>query len=140
MKRTVALLTVCLILALATVALAAPGAKMTLREGKYIIGEDIMPGTYTITCIQTTGEDVSNMYGSLGGMMDSLGGTQGYGKLFSAFGGLMEEYIGVTVEIIGDYGDVLKTYTMQKDDTFTIKLKDKTALKITDGTCTLVAE
>ena len=73
-------------------------------------------------------------------MMDSLGGTSSYGQLFSAFGGLMEEAIGVTVEIIGDYGDVLKTYTMQKDDTFTIKLKAKTALKISDGTCTLVSE
>ena len=51
----------------------------------------------------------------------------------------MEEVIDMTVEIIGDYGDVLKRYDMKAGDSIKITLKARTALKITDGSCTLTA-
>ena len=138
---------VTLIVALALLAAVGAGAALaqeveprTLREGKYIVGEDIEAGAYTLTCTATAGEQMKDAYGSLSGAFDKLdGGGSEYGSLFGALGGLMEEVIDMTVEIIGDYGDVLKRYDMKAGDSIKITLKARTALKITDGSCTLTA-
>ena len=39
--------------------------EITLREGKFIVGEDILPGTYTITCRETDGEKIGDPGASL---------------------------------------------------------------------------
>lgn len=111
-----------------------------LREGKYIIGEDIEAGTYTLTCIATAGEQMNDAYGSLGDAFDAIEGGNEFGSLFGMLGGMAEDYVDMTVEIIGDYGDVLKTYTMKTGDTMSITLKEETALQITDGSCTIAIE
>ena len=137
---------VVLIVALALLAAVGAGAALaqeaelrTLREGKYIVGEDIEAGAYTLTCTATAGEQMKDAYGSLGSAFDALDGNGGYGSLFGALGGMMEDVIDMTVEIVGDYGDVLKRYDMKAGDSIKITLKARTALKITDGSCTLTA-
>ena len=141
MKKYVALIVALALLAAvgAGAALAQEAESRTLREGRYIVGEDIETGTYTLTCIATAGEQMKDAYGSLGSAFDALDGDGGYGSLFGALGGMMEDVIDMTVEIIGDYGDVLKRYDMKAGDSIKITLKAKTALKITDGSCTLTA-
>ena len=52
-------------------------------------------------------------------------------------GGMAADVIDMTVEIVGDYGDVLKRYDMKAGDSLPIALKPGTALKITDGSCTI---
>jgi len=42
------------------------------------------------------------------------------------------------VEIIGNYGDVLKSYNLKTGETMNIVLEEGTALQISDGSCTLV--
>ena len=42
--------------------------EVTLREGKFIVGEDILPGTYTLKCLSTSGDTYGDMYSALGGM------------------------------------------------------------------------
>ena len=133
MRKYLSLLLVALLLCLC----AAQAEARTLREGRYIVGEDIPAGRYVLTCVKTTGEQVGDAYGKLGGAMDSLTGESGYGALFGALGGLMENTVGMTVEILGGYGDVLNSDTLMKGDSVRITLKEHTALKITDGSCTL---
>ena len=137
---------VVLIVALALLAAVGAGAALaqeaegrTLREGKYIIGEDIAPGAYTLTCTATAGEKMNDAYGSLGGALDALegGGSNEFGALFGMLGGMAEDVIDMTVEIVGDYGDVLKRYDMKAGDALPVILKEGTALKITDGSCTI---
>ena len=137
-----------LVLIVALVLLAAVGAGAalaqaaeirTLREGKYIVGEDIEAGVYSLTCTATAGEQMKDAYGSLGSAFDALDGDGGYSSLFGALGGMMEGVIDMTVEIVGDYGDVLKRYDMKVGDSLKITLKANTALKISDGSCTLTA-
>ena len=143
MKRMIALAMGILLLACAAAGLAeadAPIEARTLREGRYIVGEDIEPGTYTLTCTGTAGEQMKDAYGALGDAMDALDGSQGYGSMFGAFGGMLEEYVGMTVEILGDYGDVLKSWDLKAGDAMSITLKAETALQISDGSCTIVAE
>ena len=140
MKKMIALGLVILMAVCAVTGLAEAAEGRTLREGKYIIGEDIKAGTYILTCVETAGEAMNDAYGALGSMLDSMDGSQDYGSMFGAFGGMFEEYMGMTVEIVGDYGDVLKTCTMKNGDTVSIVLKEGTALKITDGSCTISPE
>lgn len=112
-----------------------------LPEGKFIIGEDIMPGKYTLTCTGTSGEAVGDAYSSLGSLFGSLGGDDegaNYGDLMGSLGGLMNDLVETEVEIIGDYGSVLKSYSMKKDQSIQITLEAKTALKISEGTCMLI--
>jgi len=141
MKKYVALIVALALLAAvgAGAALAQEAEGRTLREGKYIVGEDIKAGVYTLTCTATAGERMKDAYGSLGSAFDALDGDGGYGSLFGALGGMMEDVIDMTVEIVGDYGDVLKRYDMKAGDSLKITLEAKTALKITDGSCTLTA-
>lgn len=143
MKKLIALTMALLMLALASIG-TAEGTGETegrvLREGKYIIGENIEAGTYTLTCTGTVGEQMNDAYGSLGSAFDALGGGKEYSSLFGMLGGMAEEYVDMTVEIIGDYGDILKTYSMKTGDTMRITLKEETALQITDGSCTITAE
>ena len=143
MKKLIALTVALLVLALIGTCVAEEQTKIegtVLREGKYIIGEDIEAGTYTLTCIATAGEQMNDTYGSLGSAFDAIEGGNEFGSLFGMLGGMAEDYVDMTVEIIGDYGDVLKTYSMKTGDTMSITLKEETALQITDGSCTIAIE
>ena len=143
MKKLIALTAALLVLALIGVCVAEElneAEGRVLREGKYIIGEDIEAGTYTLTCIATAGEQMNDAYGSLGSAFDAIEGGNEFGSLFGMLGGMAEDYVDMTVEIIGDYGDVLKTYSMKTGDTMSITLKEETALHITDGSCTIAIE
>ena len=143
MKKLIALTAVLLVLTLIGVCVAEEQTEIegrALREGKYIIGEDIEAGTYTLTCIATAGEQMNDTYGSLGSAFDAIEGGNEFGSLFGMLGGMAENYVDMTVEIIGDYGDVLKTYSMKTGDTMSITLKEETALQITDGSCMIVVE
>ena len=140
MKRMMALAMAALLMVCAVTGLAEVANARTLREGKYIIGEDIPAGKYALTCTETAGEHMKDAYGALGDAMDALDDSQGYGAMFGAVGSMFEDSVGMTVEIVGDYGDVLKSYTMKAGDTLSLALKEGTALKITDGSCTIAAE
>ena len=142
MKKLIALAMALMMLAFAGVGVAEETEEAedrVLREGKYIIGEDIEPGTYTLTCIGTAGTQMNDAYGSLGNAFDALEGGNEFSALFGLLGNMAEDFVDMTVEIIGDYGDVLKTCTMKTGDTMTITLRVETALQITDGSCTIVA-
>ena len=143
MKKWIALTAALLVLVLIGVCVAEEQTEIegrVLREGKYIIGEDIEAGTYTLTCIATAGEQMNDTYGSLGSAFDAIEGGNEFGSLFGMLGDMAEDYVDMTVEIIGDYGDVLKTYSMKTGDTMSITLKEETALQITDGSCTIAIE
>ena len=115
--------------------------EMTLQEGKYIIGKDIPAGSYRITCLSTEGESLNSMYNSLGSAYDSLdsSGDTNWGSLFGALGGMMEEFSELEIEILGDYGDVLKKVTLKKNTSADITLSEGTALKISEGTAKLIS-
>ncbi len=114
--------------------------EMTLQEGKYIIGRDIPAGSYTITCLSTEGESLNNVYSSLGSAYDSMdnSGTS-WGNLFGALGSMMEEISELEIEILGDYGDVLKKVSLKKDASADITLNEGTALQISEGTAKLIS-
>ncbi len=115
--------------------------KYTLREGKHIVGEDILPGTYKITCIETAGETLGSMYSSMGNIYGALeGSSNGLGAMMGSLGGMMGNVINTTVEILGDYGTVLKSFEMKGGESTYITLSEKTAIQITNGSCTLEAE
>lgn len=109
------------------------------EDGKYIVGEDVEAGIYELTCVSTAGEQLGNAYGALGGALDALEGGDDYGELFGALGGLMETYVEMSVEIVGDYGDVLESYSLEAGESIRIELQAETAMVITDGSCTLEA-
>ena len=135
MKKLIAV--VLALVLLAGVGIAEEAAVRTLPEGKYIIGRDIEPGLYTLTCVETAGEQLNDAYGALGNAFNALDHSQDYSSIFGAFGGLMETLVGTTVEIIGDYGDVLDSYEMKTGDSIVIRLEEETALSITDGRCAI---
>ena len=75
---------------------------------------------------------------ALGGVADSLG--EDWGGLFGSLGGMMSDVINAEVEILGDYGAVLKSFELKAGDSVRITLSEGTALQITDGTCVLIAD
>lgn len=111
--------------------------KRTLPEGKYTIGEDILPGNYIITCTGTSAESLGDMYSSLGDAFDSLTNDESMSSLFGSLGSMMGEITGMTVEILGDYGAVLKSMELKTGDSVSVKLEKDTALQISEGSCTL---
>ena len=110
-------------------------SKINFAEGKYIVGEDILPGKYKVTCITTEGESLGSLYSSVGDIYSNIGDDNGLGSLMGSLGGMMETVAPLTIEILGDYGTVLKSYEMKKGDEIKITLKEQTALQISDGTC-----
>ncbi len=110
--------------------------EFTLKEGKFVIGQDILPGSYTIRCTETFGDTYGGVYSSLGGLFgdDELGG------MMSSLGGAMGDLINAQVEILGDYGTVLKSFELGVGDSTRITLKEGTALQISDGACVLIAD
>ena len=109
---------------------------LNLRDGKYIIGQDIEAGTYKLTCTGTEGESLSDAYSSLGDAYSSLLGDE-WGQLMGAAGGLMGSVSEMEVKILGDYGDVLRSVEMKTGDVVTLTLNEGTALQISEGSCTL---
>ncbi len=108
--------------------------ELTLREGKFIIGQDILPGTYTIKCTETFGDTYGDLYSSLGGMFnDEMSG------LMDSLGGMMSDIVNAQVAIVGDYGNVIKSFELRVGDSTRITLTEGTALQISDGTCVLIA-
>ena len=113
--------------------------EVTLREGKFIVGEDILPGSYTLKCLSTAGGDFGGVYSALGDAASSLGGED-WGGLFGSLGGMMSEVLNTQVEILGDYGAVLKSFELKAGDSVRVTLTENTALQISDGTCVLIAD
>lgn len=109
--------------------------EVSLREGKFIIGQDILPGSYTIKCTETFGDTYGDAYSSLGGF---FGGD--LGGMMNSLGGMMGDLINAKVEILGDYGTVIKSFELGVGDTARITLEEGTALQITDGACVLIAD
>lgn len=107
-----------------------------LPEGKYIVGTDILPGVYRITCTGTEGEDLSNTYSALGNAYGAILGDE-WGSLMGSLGGAMSSISEASVKVLGDYGAVLQSISMKTGDEITITLKEGTALEITDGTVTI---
>ena len=65
MKKLIALTVALLVLALIGTCVAEEQTEIegrVLREGKYIIGEDIEAGTYTLTCTATAGEQMNDTW------------------------------------------------------------------------------
>ena len=112
--------------------------EVTLREGRFVVGEDILPGTYTLRCTETAGDTYGDIYGSLGDAYGALDGA--LGDLMGSLGGLMDDVINAQVQILGDYGTVLKSFEMKAGDSVRITLPENTALQISDGTCVLIAD
>lgn len=112
--------------------------EVTLREGKYIIGEDILLGTCTLRCVETSGDTYGSMYSSLGDLYSSFDSE--LGGLMGSLGGMMGNMVNTEVEIIGDYGTVLKSFELKAGDSVRLTLNENTALQISDGTCVLIAD
>lgn len=109
--------------------------EISLREGKFIVGQDIQPGTYTLKCTETFGETYGDAYSSLGGLFgDELGGLMG------SLGGMMSDMINAEAEIIGNYGTVLKSFELKSGDSVRITLDEGTALQLSDGAFILISE
>ena len=111
--------------------------EITLKAGKFIIGEDILPGTYTVKCLKSDGDTYGDLYSGLGEAYSSMDSS--LGGLMGAVGGMMGEVLTTSVEILGDYGTVLKTYELKTGDSVTVKLEEGTALQISDGSVLLIA-
>ena len=111
--------------------------EITLKAGKFIVGEDILPGTYTVKCLKSDGDAYGDLYSGLGSAYGGL--DSNLGGLMGALGGMMSEVITTGVNIIGDYGTVLKTYELKTGDSVTVKLEEGTALQISDGSVLLIA-
>ena len=118
------------------IARGMPLAKeLTLKEGKFIVGADILPGTYTIKCTETFGDTYGDLYSSLGGLFnDEMSG------LMDSLGGMMGDLVNAQVVILGDYGTVIKSFELGVGDSTRITLEEGTALQITDGTCLLISD
>ena len=112
----------------------------TLREGRYIVGEDIPAGRYTLTCTATAGQQMNDAYGSLGSAFGALGGGSEMSDLFGMLGGMAENLVDMSVSVLGAYGDVIASTSLKKGERVYITLKENTALKISDGSCTIQAE
>ncbi len=113
---------------------------VTLPAGKYIVGSDITPGKYLITCLGTSTDNLSQEFGSLGSMLDGLSGNgdSTYSSLYSSLGSMFSSLDnGAKVEIIGDFGAVIKSVQLKKGESATLTLEGKVALQISDGTCRL---
>lgn len=136
MKRLIACLLALACLIGAGLAEGASGG-WVLREGKYIVGEDIPAGSYTLTCTGTAGEQLNDAYGSLGSTFDALGGGSEMNALFGMLGGMAENWVDMSVNILGGYGDVLKSYSLKNGESIYLTLKPNTALQISDGSCTV---
>ena len=109
--------------------------EIPLREGKFIIGQDIQPGTYTLKCTETFGETYGDAYSSLGGL---FGGD--LGGMMNSLGGMMGDMINAEAEILGNYGTVLKSYELKTGDSVRITLEEGTALQLSDGAFILIAD
>ena len=112
----------------------------TLREGKWIIGQDISPGTYTITCLESEGENLADAYSSLGDTIDNIDeNNEGLGSLLGSLGGMMGDLVTTDIKVLGDYGTELKSFSLKGGESTTITLEENTALEISGGLCTLEA-
>lgn len=111
----------------------------SLVEGKYIIGEDIQPGTYKIICTNTEMENLGSAYSSIGNAYGAILGDE-WGNLMGSLGGAMSSISGATVKILGDYGTVLKSLELKNGDSVSLSLSTGTALEISGGSVTIEAE
>lgn len=115
--------------------------KRDLAEGTYVIGKDIEPGNYKITCLKTSADSLGDMYSALGGMYSSLGdfygNSQELANAMGLLGGSFGEIIGMTVEILGDFGSVLNSFELKPDQYITVQLTEGTAIKVSEGTCSI---
>ncbi len=112
--------------------------EITLPEGKYIVGEEIQPGSYTLRCTGTSGDTYGDLYSSLGDVYGSLDSS--LGGLMGSLGGMMSNVINAEVKILGDYGTVLKSYELKTGDSVRVTLSADTALQVSDGTCVLIPD
>ena len=93
-----------------------------------------------MTGVSSEDEAFGDIYSALGNMASLDDEVAGLTGLFGAFGGIVDNLASMDVEIVGDFGAVLKSYEVKVGDTVTVSLTEGTALKTSNGTCEIVSE
>ena len=106
-------------------------------QGTFIVGTDLKPGTYDITCVSANMDSYNESMSSFAGLSEQYG-LGDYSDYFGALGGLAESMNYVIVDIQNRNGYTENYLTIKPDETARIILNDGMKLEITNGSVKLV--
>jgi len=110
---------------------------LELESGKYIVGQDIGAGTYIFTCKEADGKGLEATYSKLGDVFNSISEDFSLGSAIGSVVDAVDSLSKMTIEIIGDYGEVISSVELGEDETVELTLAENTAIQLVGGKCTV---
>ena len=107
-------------------------------QGTFVVGLDLKPGTYDITCESSSGNDMDSSIAGLGDFYASQGMSE-YADMFNSMSGMYDTIGGLTVMTYKPNTSYYDQYlTLKVGETARIILEDGGKIEISDGTAKLV--
>lgn len=107
-------------------------------QGTFVVGLDLKPGTYDITCESSSGNDMDSSMAGLGDFYASQGMSE-YADMFNSMSGMYDTIGGLTVMTYKPNTSYYDQYlTLKVGETARIILEDGGKIEISDGTAKLV--
>lgn len=107
-------------------------------QGTFVVGLDLKPGTYDITCESSSGNDMDSSMAGLSDFYNSQGMSE-YADMINSMSGMYDSIGGMIVKTYKAGGSYHDQYlTLKAGETARIILEDGGKIEISDGTAKLV--
>lgn len=107
-------------------------------QGTFVVGLDLKPGTYDITCESSSGNDMDSSMAGLSDFYNSQGMSE-YADMINSMSGMYDTIGGLTVMTYKPNTSYYDQYlTLKAGETARIILEDGGKIEISDGTAKLV--
>ena len=113
-------------------------SEYSFGQGTFVVGLDLKPGTYDITCESSSGNDMDSSMAGLSDFYNSQGMSE-YADMFDSMSGMYDTIGGLTIMTYKPNTDYYDQYlTLKVGETARIIMEDGGKIEISDGTAKLV--
>lgn len=114
---------------------APENAVYSFGQGTYVVGQDLQPGTYDVTCNSVNDEGYSDSIGALGDAYSSMGMSD-FGSAFNSLGDLYGSLETMTINIQYSNGTYANYLSLKSGETARVILESGMRIDLSGGTST----
>lgn len=110
--------------------------QIKLTQGNYTVGYDIPAAYYNLICVRTLDDDTQNTMDAIDTYFSAFGLGK-LGDLYQGVGNAIDMVGTITVNILSDSGETVKTFDLTRGKIVKITLEDNQIIQVSAGAISL---